>query len=410
MKKDTGLRSLSSRFSFNTGLLVLWVVAVVLSWDAALGLHWSPPKTILLGSIVILSITYTSRMSLRILVQPLVELQEAISEVRSGRLRRVTVKPTGDEIEFLGHSYNGMIEALEATQYEIRQAHLQLEERIRERTEELEHALAVASQTSRAKSEFLTNMSHELRTPMSGIIGMLNLLRDSELSCEQREHTETALDCSLALLALLNDLLDLAKIEAGRMLLENVPFDPRKTIRETLQMQAPTARTKGIDLRCDLWNDEPCAMLGDALRLRQIAGNLISNAVKFTLQGSVQVSLARDRHPESGWMVTLRVADTVRGFHSNSAITSSKSSPRQTAASAASSEALALAWPSQSVLWRCTAAQSRWKVKWGRAVSLPSRCLMGRRVKPAKPAATRCAPAARRRRGAAAFCWRKTTG
>jgi signal transduction histidine kinase/CheY-like chemotaxis protein/HPt (histidine-containing phosphotransfer) domain-containing protein len=300
MRTLRGLRSLATKFSALAGLLMLWVVFVVLLWDSALGVHWSNAKTVLTGFIVFLATYGVSRLSLRLLVTPLIELHNAISSVRLGELKTIEVKKSGDEIQAVGESFNRMIEALSETRRQVHEYQEQLEERIHSRTEELEIALSKALSASQAKSEFLANMSHELRTPMNGIIGMLDLLRDSALSVEQKEHVRTALDCAHSLLALLNDLLDLSKIEAGRMALEEIAFDPRKAVGECVRAHMPAARMKGVSLVWEAGAEVPPCLLGDPLRFRQIVANLLSNAVKFTAQGSVQVHLAAAPAPDTG--------------------------------------------------------------------------------------------------------------
>ncbi len=147
-------------------------------------------------------------------------LQAGITSVRKGHLVPIQVSRTGDEIEYLGASFNRMIEALAQSHDEIRQHQELLEERIHQRTEDLERAMHGALNASQAKSEFLANMSHELRTPMNGLLGMLDLALDGGINGEQKDQLETAQRCAYSLLALLNDILDLSKIEAGKMLLE----------------------------------------------------------------------------------------------------------------------------------------------------------------------------------------------
>ncbi|MCC5805004.1 MAG: response regulator [Opitutales bacterium] len=172
-----------------------------------------------------------------------------------------------------------------------------------------------AEAANRAKSEFLANMSHEIRTPMNGILGMCQLLAgDDTLSQGHRHLVDTLASSGEVLLALLNDILDLSKIEANRLKLEVAPFCPGKVVQDTVCLFAATTRMKGIELTCETAMDTDALFLGDAVRLRQILQNFLANAVKFTSKGEIHVRAAYRPLGNAVDEITLSVRDTGIGI------------------------------------------------------------------------------------------------
>ena len=185
-----------------------------------------------------------------------------------------------------------------------------LEEELRQAAtrekEELSAALLSAQTANRLKTEFLANMSHELRTPMNGIIGMTELALETALSDGQRQYLETALGCSVQLLNLLNEVLDVSKIEAGKLDLESVDFDAVACVEGALGLLARRASDKGLELICNVQSDSPHWLRGDPTRLRQVLVNLCGNAIKFTKKGEVDVSVQLE--PRADGQVEFRCA------------------------------------------------------------------------------------------------------
>jgi len=173
--------------------------------------------------------------------------------------------------------------------YETNQQLLKTNQQLERQTRELLEARDAALESSRVKSAFLANMSHEIRTPMNGALGMIELVLDSALTAEQREYLTMARDSAQSLLEVINDILDLSKIEAGSLDLESVPFSPCRVVSETFQLFALPAKRKGLAFVHDIAPDIPEYTTGDPTRLRQVLINLIGNAIKFTSRGEVSL-------------------------------------------------------------------------------------------------------------------------
>ncbi len=228
--------------------------------------------------------------------EPLWQIKLGVAQLKEGRLETRLPALGSHELDEVASGINRMAEALQTAQEELQHNIDQATEDVRQNLEtieiqniELDLARKEALEASRVKSEFLANMSHEIRTPLSGILGFTNLLMKSELTPRQQDYLSTIGKSADSLLGIINEILDFSKIEAGKLVLESVPFNLRDLIQETLTILAPAAHDKQLELLCLIYRDTPLQLVGDPLRLRQVLTNLVSNAIKFTREGTIAV-------------------------------------------------------------------------------------------------------------------------
>ena len=221
----------------------------------------------------------------------------------------------------LASGINRMAEALLSAREELQQSIDQATEDVQQNLEtieiqniELDLARKEALEASRIKSEFLANMSHEIRTPLNGILGFTQLLQKSDLTPRQQDYLGTIEKSADSLLGIINEILDFSKIEAGKLVLDTIPFNLRDLIEDTLTILAPAAHTKQLELVSLVYRDTPLSLVGDPLRLKQVLTNLISNAIKFTNEGTIAVrAMVEDDNGERA-QLRISVQDTGIGL------------------------------------------------------------------------------------------------
>lgn len=258
---------------------------------------------------------------MRDVTSPIRNMVNTVDRIRRGQLdSRVEGFMLG-ELDMLKNGINSMAMSLaayhEEMQHNIDQSTSDLRETLEQmeiQNVELDLAKKRAQEAARIKSEFLANMSHELRTPLNGVIGFTRLTLKSELNPTQRDHLLTIERSANNLLTIINDVLDFSKLEAGKLILESIPFPLRNSLDEVVTLLAHSAHDKGLELTLNIKNDVPDNVIGDPLRLQQVITNLVGNAIKFTENGNIDIHVERRSISNNKVQIEVQIRDTGIGI------------------------------------------------------------------------------------------------
>jgi len=258
---------------------------------------------------------------MRDVTSPIRNMVNTVDRIRRGQLdSRVEGFMLG-ELDMLKNGINSMAMSLaayhEEMQHNVDQATSDLRETLEQmeiQNVELDLAKKRAQEAARIKSEFLANMSHELRTPLNGVIGFTRLTLKTELNPTQRDHLHTIERSANNLLAIINDVLDFSKLEAGKLILESIPFPLRSTLDEVVTLLAHSSHDKGLELTLNIKNDVPDNVIGDPLRLQQVITNLVGNAIKFTESANIDVLVEKRAISNTKVQIEVQIRDTGIGI------------------------------------------------------------------------------------------------
>jgi signal transduction histidine kinase/DNA-binding response OmpR family regulator len=273
-----------------------------------------PGQALALALALGLTVLATRRIRATI-TRPIEGLLDTMERVAREQDYSLKAQPDGpEEIGSLINSFNQMLAHIRDRDERLAEHRRQLQEQVIERTRNLEVTAKEAEHSSRAKGDFLARMSHEIRTPMNGVVGMAELLQNTQLDARQLRMLQTMRRSADALLEIINDILDFSKIEAGRLQVISDDFAVAELVEEVCELLASRAQERGIELVCDIDAGVPAFGNGDPIRLRQIVTNLLGNAIKYTEEGHVIVRARVTGQDESQFRLRVEVEDTGLGI------------------------------------------------------------------------------------------------
>ncbi|NAW69045.1 two-component sensor histidine kinase BarA [Vibrio sp. V27_P1S3P104] len=274
--------------------------------------------------VLIMGLTLSGVFAFRLMhdvTRPITHMKNMVDRIRRGHLDvRIEEKMHG-ELDDLKNGINAMAVSLSEYHVEMQHSIDQATSDLRETLEQLEIqnieldiAKKRAQEAARVKSEFLANMSHELRTPLNGVIGFTRQMLKTQLTNSQADYLQTIEKSANNLLTIINDILDFSKLEAGKLALENIPFEFQETLEEVVNLQATSAHEKGLEITLKIDSKIPVGLVGDPLRIQQVLTNLVGNSIKFTERGNIDVSVEMRAQRDDTVELQFMVRDTGIGI------------------------------------------------------------------------------------------------
>lgn len=301
--------------------IIGWVI-IEISNDLSMQRKWEAMiETLFITLAILASSIYLGTTISRRITFPIITLTNAVKEIEHGNLNiPISTYATG-ELLSLERGIRGMLRSIKTSHHDSQQKIEKATIELRESLELLEHKnydLTVARQealsASQAKSSFLANISHEIRTPMNGILGFVRLLNNTPLSSEQAEYLHTIEQSAHNLLRIINDVLDLSKVEAGKLTISKMPFNLRECIEEVMILVSPSVHEKGLEIATLFYDDTPESLIGPQDRVRQILINLIGNAIKFSDKGMITIRAMIEKKANESAIIKISVSDQGPGI------------------------------------------------------------------------------------------------